>query len=247
MNLTFTLHGLLRRAALCAAMASVLLTGCATTQQPDPLEKLNRATFAFNETVDEYVIAPPARVYRDAVPAPVRQSVTNFFNNLRDVWSAVNHVLQGRPTDGIQDVMRFSVNTVFGIGGLFDVASEMRLDARYTDFGQTLGRWGFGPGAYIVLPILGPSSVRDTAALPLDLRSEIEFHVDDVAARNSLTALRVLSVRSNLLDGTRLLEGIALDKYLFVRDAYLQRRRNQIYDGNPPPEPDDEPAPAKAP
>lgn len=244
MNPTFVPHALLRRAALGGVMAAALLSGCATTQQPDPLEKLNRATFAFNETVDDYVIAPPARVYRDAVPAPVRQSVTNFFNNLRDVWSAVNHVLQGRPTDGIQDVMRFSVNTVFGIGGLFDVASEMRLDARHTDFGQTLGRWGVGPGAYVVLPLLGPSTVRDSAALPLDLRAEIEFHVDDVATRNSLTALRVLSLRSNLLEGTRLLDGIALDKYLFVRDAYLQRRRNQTYDGNPPPEPDEEPTKA---
>ena len=236
-----------RRAAGCAMLAVALLAGCATTRQPDPLEKLNRATFAFNETVDQYVVAPPARVYRDAVPAPVRQSVTNFFNNLRDVWSAVNHVLQGRPTDGIQDVMRFSVNTVFGIGGLFDVASEMRLDARYTDLGDTLGRWGVGPGAYVVLPLLGPSTVRDTVALPLDIQASTESLVDNVATRNSMMALRFLNVRSNLLEGTRLLDGIALDKYLFVRDAYLQRRRNQIYDGNPPPEPDDEPAPAKAP
>lgn len=236
-----------RAGLVCSLMAAALLSGCATTRQPDPLEPLNRATFAFNEKVDEFLIEPPARVYRDVVPSMVRQGVTNFFGNLRDAWSAVNLVLQGRPGDGIQDAMRFSINTVFGFGGVLDWASEMRLEPHRKDFGQTLGRWGVGPGAYIVLPILGPSNVRDTAALPLDLRAEIEFHVNDVAARNSLTAVRVLSVRSNLLDTTKMLDGIALDKYLFVRDAYLQRRRSLIYDGNPPAEPDDEgepPAPS---
>lgn len=239
---------LARPAAAFCLLAALLLSGCATTRQPDPLEKINRATFAFNETVDEYLIAPPARVYRDAVPQVVRKSVTNFFNNLRDVWSAANLVLQGRPGDGIQDLMRFSVNTVFGIVGLFDVASEMRLDPHYEDLGQTLGRWGVGPGAYLVLPLIGPSSVRDTVALPLDIQASTETLVDNVATRNSMMALRFLNVRTNLLDGSKLLDGIALDKYLFVRDGYLQRRRSLVYDGNPPPEPDDEAAlPGSAP
>lgn len=235
---------MIRRTVSLAAvvLCTVVLSGCATTQRPDPLESLNRATFAFNEKVDQYVIAPPARVYRDTVPSVVRKGVTNFFNNLRDAWSAINLMLQGRPADGIQDAMRFSVNTVLGFGGLLDWGREIGLQPHYEDFGQTLGRWGVGPGAYLVLPILGPSTLRDTAALPLDFKASVELYVDDIPVRNSLIGLRIVNTRADLLSASQLLEDIALDKYLFVRDAYLQRRRSLIYDGNPPEEDTEEPA-----
>ena len=229
-----TRRGARWRVAL-AALGLALLAGCATPQRPDPLEPVNRGVFAFNETVDRYVIAPPARVYRDVVPSTIRLGVSNFFNNLRDAWSAVNLLLQGRPADATQDVMRFSINTVFGLGGVLDWASEMGLDPHYEDFGQTLGRWGAGPGAYLVLPILGPSTVRDTAALPLDLNATTpEQLVESVRLRNGLIVLRVVNTRADLLGATGVLDDVALDKYSFVRDAYLQRRRSLVHDGELP-------------
>lgn len=207
------------------------LAGCATVEQPDPLEKLNRKVYAFNETVDQYVIAPPARVYRDVVPSVLRHGVDNFFNNLRDVWSAVNLVLQGRPGDSAHDVVRFGTNTVFGIGGFVDWASELGLAPHYEDFGQTLGVWGFDAGAYLVLPILGPSSMRDAVGLPVDLLASPDQIASTVRLRNLLTGLRVVNTRAGLLDATTLLDDIALDKYSFVRDAYLQRRRSLVENG----------------
>jgi phospholipid-binding lipoprotein MlaA len=216
------------------AVALVALSGCATVERPDPLEKLNRKTFAFNETVDQYVIAPPARVYRDVVPRLVRVGVSNFFNNLKDAWSAVNLLLQGRPADSANDLMRFGTNTVLGLGGVLDWASEMELEPHYEDFGQTLGVWGFGPGAYLVLPILGPSTVRDAVGLPVDIQASPDQIASSVATRNVLTGVRIISTRARLLDASGLLDDIAFDKYGFVRDAYLQRRRSLVYDGNPP-------------
>lgn len=236
------------RVARCAAAALVLavLGGCATTQQPDPLEKVNRVTYAFNDTVDTYALAPAARAYRDAVPSLLRQGVTNFFNHLRDAWSVPNQLLQGKPDLAMSDLMRFSVNTVFGLGVL-DWASEMGLEAHHEDFGQTLGTWGVGPGAYLVLPLLGPSNLRDAAALPLDGQATPEVLIDNVATRNSATGLRIVNTRADLLKASGMLDEIALDKYLFVRDAYLQRRRSLVHDGNPPPEPEaDDDAPPGA-
>jgi phospholipid-binding lipoprotein MlaA len=224
-------------------LAMLLLGGCATTQQPDPLERINRVTFSFNQTVDEYIIAPPARVYRDNVPSPVQTGVRNVFRNLGDAWSAVNLMLQGRPAEGIESIMRFSVNTVLGFGGLLDWASELGIDRQVEDFGQTLGRWGVGPGAYLVLPILGPSTVRDTAALPLDFKAGTYVYPDDSAAFFGVTALRIISVRADLLSSSKLLDEIALDKYLFVRDGFLQRRRSLIWDDRPRDEDTDEQAP----
>ncbi|WP_428420113.1 MlaA family lipoprotein [Methylibium sp.] len=219
------------RSAFAALWLSASLAGCATVEQPDPLEKLNRKVFAFNETVDEYVIAPPARAYRKVVPSMVRLGVDNFFNNLRDVWSAVNLVLQGRLDASASDVMRFGTNTVLGLGGFVDWASELGLEPHYEDFGQTLGVWGFNAGAYLVLPILGPSSVRDAIGLPADILASPDQIADTVRLRNSLTGLRIINTRAGLLDATGLLDDIALDKYSFVRDAYLQRRRSLVEDG----------------
>jgi len=234
-------------------LAAGLLAGCATPERPDPLEKLNRKVYGFNETVDKYVIVPPARVYRNVVPDTIRLGVDNFFNNLKDAWSAVNLLLQGRPADSANDTMRFAVNTVLGIGGVVDWGSEMGLQPHYEDFGQTLGVWGFQPGAYIVWPILGPSTVRDSVGLPVDLKASPDQLASSIAASNTLTVVRVINARAGLLGATNLLDDIALDKYTFVRDAFLQRRRNLVYDGDPPEDDYDErpdlplPGPAGAP
>jgi phospholipid-binding lipoprotein MlaA len=224
--------------------AAGLGAGCATPQRPDPLEPLNRKVFAFNEGLDKAVLKPTATAYKAVVPGPVRTATTNFFNNLFDVWSAANLFMQGRMTDGLNDLMRFGSNSVFGLLGLADVATEMGLERHNEDFGQTLGRWGVGPGAYIVWPVLGSSTLRDSVALPLEIRITPETFVTPVRAANSMTALRLVNTRANLLQAGDILDGIALDKYVFIRDAYLQRRRNLVYDGDPPPqdEEDDESA-----
>lgn len=225
-----------RRQLAAVIVSAAMLAGCATVERPDPLEKMNRQVFAFNETVDQYAVAPVARVYRDIVPRLARIGIDNFFNNLKDGWSAINLLLQGRPGDSANDLMRFTTNTVLGLGGVLDWATEFGLEPHYEDFGQTLGVWGMPAGAYLVLPILGPSSLRDAAALPLDIQASPDQVTQSVATRNTLTGVRVINTRANLLGATNLLDDIALDKYSFIRDAYLQRRRSQVYDGNPPEE-----------
>lgn len=217
-----------------AAALLLCLAGCASTPS-DPLEGWNRKVYAFNEGLDEAVLKPVATAYRDSVPELARTGVNNFFNNVADAWSAVNLFLQGRPIDGLQDTMRFAVNTVFGLGGLLDIMGEAGLEHHYEDFGQTLGKWGMGPGPYIVWPLLGPSSGRETLALPLDRSASPALAFNDSGAVGGLTLLSIVSTRANLLGATRMLDDIALDKYTFVRDAYLSRRRNLVYDGDPPP------------
>jgi len=233
MRRCFALGG--RRAAAAALLLS-LLGGCATHQNPDPFEPVNRKLFAFNETVDEYVLAPVARGYRNVVPDMARTGVTNFFNNLRDLWSSVNALLQGDLEKSGQDWMRFSVNTVLGFGGVVDWASPMGLDPHYEDLGQTFGVWGMEPGAYLVLPFLGSSTARDTLALPADFYAYPDQWVSPDEAAYGLLAWRVVNTRANLLDAGQLLSDISLDKYTFVRDGYLQRRRSQVYNGSPPSE-----------
>jgi phospholipid-binding lipoprotein MlaA len=225
-----------RRLLLGLVLAAVGLAGCATAQRPDPLEPLNRKVFAFNEGL----LKPTATAYQAVVPRPVRTAATNFFNNIYDVWSAANLFMQGRMTDGLSDLMRFGSNSVFGILGLADVATEMGLERHNEDFGQTLGHWGMGPGAYIVWPVLGPSTVRDSVGLPLELQMVPQSFVKPVRAANSMTAWQLVNTRAGLLQAGDILDGIALDKYVFMRDAYLQRRRNAVYDGDPPPLDDEE-------
>lgn len=234
----------MRRLLLGLLLVAAGLAGCATAQRPDPLEPWNRKVFAFNEGLDHAVLKPTATAYQKVVPGPVRTAATNFFNNISDLWSATNLFLQGRVTDGLSDVMRFGSNTVFGILGLADVASEMGMERHNEDFGQTLGHWGVGPGAYIVWPLLGPSTVRDSLALPIEQQVVPETFVSTVRMRNSLSVVRLVNTRANLLQAGNMLDGIALDKYTFIRDAYLQRRRSLVYDGDPPPldEEADEPA-----
>lgn len=232
----------LTRAALVAL--TVAFTGCAsspTAHPRDPLESFNRGVFQFNDTLDRAVVKPVATAYRDVLPSPVRTGVTNFFNNLQDVWSAVNNALQLKAEGAGNSLVRFGVNTVFGLGGLIDIASEMRIERHTEDFGQTLGHWGIGPGPYLVLPMLGPSTVRDTVALPVDFQGNLTSEIEHVPTRNSVTVLKLVNVRSQLLQATDMLEQVALDPYTFTRDAFLQRRRSAVYDGNPPDEADEVP------
>ena len=231
---------------LCGALLVGTLAGCATSggNPADPLEPLNRVVFSFNDAADKAVIKPVARAYRAVLPGAVRTGVSNFFSNLEDVWISVNDVLQGKFQQGVDDLGRFLFNSTFGIAGVFDFASELGFQKHNEDFGQTLGSWGVGSGAYLVLPILGPSSIRDGFGLLLDTQADLVFYVDGVPVHNSLYGARAISNRANLLDASSVIDQAALDKYSFVRDAWLQRRRNLVYDGNPPrerEEPDDEP------
>ncbi|MEO8856432.1 MAG: VacJ family lipoprotein [Burkholderiaceae bacterium] len=230
------LLGITRRAVFCA-LTMVAIYGCASVPNPDPRdpwESFNRGVFQFNETADRVVIKPVATAYRDVTPALVRTGVGNFFSNLDDAWSFVNSLLQAKPVNAASSFMRVAVNTFMGIGGIFDVASEMRLERQKEDFGQTLGRWGVASGPYLVLPLLGPSTLRDTFALPVDMRGDIVMNIDYVPTRNSLKALDLIDTRASLLTLSATLDEVALDKYSFTRDAFLQRRISAVFDGSPP-------------
>ncbi|MDI1244626.1 MAG: VacJ family lipoprotein [Rhodoferax sp.] len=218
-------------------LAALLLSGCATgpnADQRDPLEPFNRGVYQLNDTVDRAVVKPVATAYRDVVPSPLRTGVTNFFANLQDAWSIVNNSLQLKGEAAGNSLVRFGVNTFLGLGGILDIASEMRIERHTEDFGQTLGHWGVAAGPYLILPLLGPSTVRDTVALPVDLQGNLVSGVNDVSTRNALTSLALLNRRARLLDATGMLDQVALDPYTFTRDAFLQRRQNDVYDGNPP-------------
>ena len=219
------------------AAVLALATGCATSpggDARDPWEPYNRSMTKFNDSVDDAVLKPVATVYRDVLPQPVRTGVGHFFGNLSDAWSFVNNVLQAKPEGSLHSFWRVVVNSTIGLGGVLDPATEMRLERRREDFGQTLGRWGVPPGPYFVIPLLGPSTVRDTAALPVDFYGHPLGHMHDVAWRNSLAALNIINTRAAVLGATDLLDAAALDPYTFKRDAFLQRRQNDVYDGNPP-------------
>ncbi|KAF1044459.1 MAG: putative phospholipid-binding lipoprotein MlaA [Herbaspirillum frisingense] len=211
------------------ALAAAALTGCATSNNPnDPIEGFNRAMFSFNDTVDTVALKPAAQAYDAVVPDPVQHGVGNFFGNIGDLWSSINQLLQGRIEQGVSTFMRVAINTTFGLGGVLDVATEARLPREKSDFGQTLGKWGVGSGPYVVLPFFGPSTVRDTAGLPVDMYGDLWTYKRPTRWRNVGSVIRVVDRRAQLLDASTLLEDAALDKYDFVRDAYLQRRQSQI-------------------
>jgi phospholipid-binding lipoprotein MlaA len=241
-------------AAAAALAAALLLGGCATTGPAtpgDPWEGFNRKVFAFNEAVDDAVLRPVAEGYRNHVPQLVRTGVSNFLGNIGDAWSAANHFLQGKAQSGLEQTMRFLTNTLFGLGGLLDPASEMGLKRHAEDFGQTLGRWGFGPGPYLVLPLLGPSSVRDGIGRVPDMAASPSNLFDDSKANSLATVLTVVDARASLLGVTGLADRVALDKYSFFRQGYLARRQDAVYDGAPPAEAfedigDDDPPPPAA-
>ncbi len=221
---------------LCVLLLAGTLSGCATSggNPADPLEPFNRAMFSFNDTLDDAVMKPVAKAYRAVLPGIVLTGVSNFFSNLEDVWISVNDVLQGKFQRGLEDFGRLLLNSTFGIAGIFDLASEAGLPKNNEDFGQTLAWWGVGSGAYLVLPILGPSTVRDGLAFLVDTQADPVWRIGDVPARNTTVVVRYVGRRAELLDATSVLEAAALDKYGFVREAWLQRRRNLIYDGDPP-------------
>ena len=234
-----------------AGLALAWVSGCATLPagstptSEDPWEGFNRKVFVFNDAVDEAVLKPVATAYRDVVPELVRTGVSNVLGNIGDIWSAANHLLQGKIHHGLDMGMRVLTNSVFGLGGLLDPATEMGLVRRSEDFGQTLGRWGLGPGPYLVLPLLGPSTLRDGSALLLDRQAAPSTLANTDAGTYGIATLEVIALRASLLGASKLLDDVALDKYTFLRQAYLSRRLDLVYDGAPPLQAfDDEPAEA---
>lgn len=224
-----TLNG--GRLALVVVLGAAL-GGCATSGNPkDPLEGFNRAVFQFNDKLDQVALKPAATAYRNVLPTFVQTGVHNFFGNLSDVWSSANNLLQGKGEAGMSDFTRVAINSSFGLLGLLDIASEAGLQKHNEDFGQTLGHWGVGSGPYLMLPLLGPSTVRDTAALPVDFKGNLWSYKEPTYVRNIGTAVRIVDTRASLLDATSLLEDAALDRYEFVRDGYLQQRESKVRDG----------------
>lgn len=211
--------------------AAVLLSGCATTANPkDPFEKFNRAMFSFNDTVDRVALKPAATAYKNATPSFVQTGVNNFFSNLSDLWSSLNNFAQLKGQDGLNDFMRFAVNSTLGLAGVLDIATPAGMRKHNEDLGQTLGYWGVPSGPYLMLPLLGPSTVRDTAALPGDWWGDSWTHVDDVPWRTSGIVVRAVDQRASVLDASNLLEDAALDRYEFIRDGYMQRRASKVLD-----------------
>jgi phospholipid-binding lipoprotein MlaA len=223
------------------ATLAATLGGCATSSNPqDPFENFNRAMFSFNDGLDQAVLKPTATAYQNVVPSFVQTGIGNFFGNIGDVWTAVNNLLQGKAANGMSDVMRVAMNTVFGLGGILDIGSEAGLQKHKEDFGETLAVWGVGSGPYLVLPFLGSSTVRDAAALPVDFAGDLWTYQTPVRVRNTGSVVRVIDGRASVLNASNLIEDAALDRYEFIRDAYLQRRANKINDGyNQEPEPGD--------
>ncbi|RQH02932.1 MlaA family lipoprotein [Paraburkholderia dinghuensis] len=224
----------MRMRAAAIGVAAFAMAGCATVQTPskeDPWEGFNRTVFKFNDTVDQYAIKPVAQGYEKVTPQPVRDSITNFFANIGDVYNVANNLLQLKIADGVQDIMRIVINTVFGVGGLFDVATLAKLPKHNQDLGLTLGHYGVPAGPFLVLPLFGPSTVRDAIGTGGNYFINPLTYVNPAAASWGLYGLNLTSTRANLLGATDLLEGAAIDKYSFVRNAYLQRRRYLLSDG----------------
>src|SRR5512134_1224890 len=227
-------QSLLRR--LCPViLLAALASGCATARDPrDPWESVNRVTYGFNDTVDKVIVKPVAQGYKFILPSPIRVWVYNFFSNLNDVVVLANDLLQFKLIQARDDATRIFLNSSIGVLGINDVATPLGLEKNNEDLGQTFGHWGMGPGPYFVIPLLGPSTVRDTVGVVGDLYIAPILQVDDISTRNLLIALRLVSARAELLGAEKILDEAAIDEYAFVRDAYLQRRLNLIYDGNPP-------------
>lgn len=220
-----------RFASLAAAALLLALVGCATgpnANPKDPLEPLNRSVSSFNDGVDRVILKPVATAYVAVTPSPVRTGVTNFFGNLQDAWTTVNSVLQLRPLKALESLTRFGVNTFFGFGGLLDIASEMRIQKHNEDLGKTLGRWGVPSGPYVVLPLFGPSTLRDSLTIVAESQYDPVSQITPTAARNATTVLRVVNTRANFLRLGNLLDDVALDKYSFTRDAFLAKRNADV-------------------
>jgi phospholipid-binding lipoprotein MlaA len=219
-------------ALVLAVTASALLSGCATGPNPrDPYEPFNRKMFAFNDTVDRVALKPAATAYKKVLPSMVQTGVNNFFGNLSDLWTGANNLLQGKGKEGMTDFARFGLNSTLGLLGVMDIGSDVGLQKHNEDFGQTLGAWGVQSGPYLMLPVFGPSTVRDTAAIPLDIKADPWGYKEPVYIRNTGTALRAVDQRAAVLDASNLMEEAALDRYEFIRDGFLQRRESRIREG----------------
>lgn len=234
-----------RPSLACLLIPLLALGGCASVPKEyrdplDPLEPYNRGMHQFNTDFDNAFLKPVAKGYQAITPEPVDRGVTNFFNNIADVTSAINNLLQFKLSRFGSDIGRISVNSTVGVLGFFDVATNLGLPSYKEDFGQTLGYWGAEPSPYLVLPFLGPSTLRDTVALPAEILVDPFFSVEAGTVYWGFVALRVVDTRADLLTATKILEEAAVDPYIFTRDAFLQRRRNLIFDGNPPPEPEND-------
>jgi phospholipid-binding lipoprotein MlaA len=224
------------RRAVVLALFAATMAGCASTAKNprDPFESFNRAMFSVNEKLD-IMVKPVAQGYDAVVPGPVRTGVGNFFGNVADVWTAINNLLQGKITEGATDVGRVLVNSTVGVAGLFDVASDLGLEKHSEDFGQTLGKWGVGTGPYLYWPFLGPKNLRDTLGFAVDISVDPIRRLHDAPVRNTLMSARVVDARASLLPAEKIIDEAAFDKYGYMRNAYFQIRRNDVYDGNPPP------------
>lgn len=217
------------------------LVGCAAApSKVDPFEPMNRGLYAVHDALDTAIMRPVAETYVKTVPALIRTGVSNFFNNLDDFISIFNDALQGKPEKWGNDMGRVMLNTGFGLGGIFDLASQAGIERGDEDFGQTFGVWGFPQGPFLFIPVLGPTTFRDGTGWIVRWYASPLHYIDDDAARWSLYVLGGVDTRARLLDATTLVEQAALDKYTFIRNAYLQRRRYLVYDGQPPPEPEEE-------
>lgn len=219
------------RSLALAVVAAAALTGCAGPNPRDPYEGFNRSMFKFNDAIDQAALKPAATAYKKVLPTFVQTGVNNFFGNLSDVWTAANGFMQGRGEQGMNDVMRVALNSTFGLLGVLDIASEAGLRKHNEDFGQTLGYWGVQSGPYLMLPLLGPSTVRDTVALPLDIKADPWQYKDPVNVRTIGSVTRVIDRRAVLLDASNLMEEAALDRYDFVRDSFLQARQSKVFNG----------------
>ena len=224
-----------RRWIIAGAVALACAGNLAAEENPDdPYEGFNRTMFTVNEAIDTYAAKPVARAYDNVAPLPVKAGVGSFFGNIGDLWIDINNALQGKLADAGVDLSRLLVNSTVGIFGLFDVASELGLEKHDEDFGQTLAVWGVGGGGYLFWPVIGPRNVRDTFGWGVDYAVDPVRFARPLGVSNSMMGLRFVDIRASLLPTDKVVEEAALDKYAYVRDAYEQRRRSQIYDGRPP-------------
>lgn len=213
----------------------ILATGCATQSNRDPLESINRGVYKFNDVTDKAVIKPVATAYKKVTPSPIRKGFSNFFNNLSSLTTVLNDILQLKFANAFTDAGRFVINSTFGIAGFIDVAGMDDIPQHKEDFGQTLGHWGVGNGPYLVLPFLGPSTVRDTTGLVFDSATSdpitYTHNIGEIRLHNQLRAAQILDKRTQLLDAGDLIDDAALDPYAFMRDSYLQKRASDVQDG----------------
>jgi phospholipid-binding lipoprotein MlaA len=223
------------------AFAASLLAGCAASpSRVDPFEPMNRGLYQVHDAVDTAIMKPAIQMYIDVVPEPIRQAVSNVFNNVDDMISVVNDLLQGKLDKFGNDMGRVMLNTVWGVGGMFDLASMVGIERGNEDFGQTFGVWGFDQGPYLFVPIFGPTTFRDGAGWIARIAVGPVGYIPDVPVRNVLYGAGAVDLRAQAVGTSQLVDTAAIDRYLFIRNAYLQRRRYLVYDGKPPPEPEEE-------